>query len=111
MRRDQRSSEAEAFRPLYKTARWRRLRHQVFLRDLYRCRMCGRLQGDTSQLTCDHIVPHKGDMGLFWDQANLQTLCSDPCHIKHKQQAERIGYSTEVGDDGLPLDPLHPANR
>jgi 5-methylcytosine-specific restriction protein A len=27
----------------------------------------------------DHIIPHKGDMGLFWDKANWQSLCK-PCH-------------------------------
>lgn len=27
----------------------------------------------------DHIVPHKGDMALFWDRANWQSLCG-PCH-------------------------------
>jgi 5-methylcytosine-specific restriction protein A len=23
----------------------------------------------------DHIIPHKGDLDLFWDQANWQPLC------------------------------------
>jgi len=27
----------------------------------------------------DHIVPHKGDMALFWDSDNWQPLCK-PCH-------------------------------
>lgn len=27
----------------------------------------------------DHIVPHKGDMELFWDRTNWQTLCGT-CH-------------------------------
>lgn len=27
----------------------------------------------------DHIKPHKGDMALFWDSGNWQTLCK-PCH-------------------------------
>lgn len=27
----------------------------------------------------DHIVPHKGDMTLFWDRGNWQSLCG-PCH-------------------------------
>lgn len=30
----------------------------------------------------DHIVPHRGDRQLFWDQTNWQTLCK-PCH-SHK---------------------------
>jgi 5-methylcytosine-specific restriction protein A len=31
-----------------------------------------------SQVT-DHIVPHKGDMILFWDRSNWQPLCKR-CH-------------------------------
>lgn len=27
----------------------------------------------------DHITPHKGDMQLFWDNTNWQSLCK-PCH-------------------------------
>jgi 5-methylcytosine-specific restriction protein A len=27
----------------------------------------------------DHIVPHKGDMTVFWDPMNWQGLCK-PCH-------------------------------
>lgn len=27
----------------------------------------------------DHIIPHKGDMTLFWDRSNWQPLCG-PCH-------------------------------
>ena len=29
----------------------------------------------------DHIVPHRGDMTLFWDRANWQAM-SKPCHDK-----------------------------
>ena len=27
----------------------------------------------------DHIVPHKGDLTLFWDHTNYQSLCKS-CH-------------------------------
>ena len=27
----------------------------------------------------DHIIPHRGDAVLFWDEANWQSLCK-PCH-------------------------------
>lgn len=36
----------------------------------------------------DHIKPHRGDMGLFWDRSNWQALCR-PCHDRHKQRVER----------------------
>jgi hypothetical protein len=26
---------------------------------------------------------------LFWDEANLWTLCASPCHSKHKQRLEQ----------------------
>ena len=35
----------------------------------------------------DHIIPHKGDMVLFWDKNNWQSLCT-PCHSRHKQRVE-----------------------
>lgn len=38
----------------------------------------------------DHITPHKGDMMLFWDKHNWQSLCA-PCHNRHKQRLEWIG--------------------
>lgn len=69
----------------YKTARWQRLRLQVFLRDLYRCKGCGKT---TAHPICDHIKPHRGDEKLFWDEANLQTLCK-ACHDSVKQREEQ----------------------
>ena len=27
----------------------------------------------------DHIIPHRGDMSLFWERSNWQPLCK-PCH-------------------------------
>lgn len=73
----------------YKTARWSALRLKVFLRDRYTCQMpaCGRLEGNTSLLVCDHIKPHRGSASLFWDEANLQTLCK-PCHDEVKRREE-----------------------
>lgn len=84
----------------YKLAAWRRLRLKVFLRDGYVCAMCGRLEGDTSKLTCDHRQPHRGDQALFWDEDNLQTLCTEPCHVKHKQKQEQDSLN-QRGDWGL----------
>jgi 5-methylcytosine-specific restriction endonuclease McrA len=53
------------------TARWQALRLKVILRDLFTCRKCGHLEGETSQLVCDHLKPHRGDERLFWDEDNL----------------------------------------
>lgn len=38
--------------------------------------------GVTQQTECvDHIVPHRGNMDLFWDSGNWQSLCNT-CHDK-----------------------------
>jgi 5-methylcytosine-specific restriction protein A len=76
------------WRAWYNMARWKALRLATFLRDLYCCRRCGRVEGNTSKLVCDHIKPHRGNAVLFWDEANLQTLCK-PCHDKAKQIEEQ----------------------
>ena len=57
----------------------------------------------------DHVVPHRGDRQLFWDANNLQSLCK-PCHAGTKQAIEARGYDHQVGNDGWPVDPKHPAN-
>jgi hypothetical protein len=57
--------ERTAFNPLralYRTARWARLRWSILVRDMFTCQMCGRLEGDTSKLVCDHRQPHRGDL-------------------------------------------------
>lgn len=73
---------------LYSTKRWQDLRLKVFLRDLFICRMCGRIEGNSALLVCDHIRPHRGDQRLFWDEANLQTLCKS-CHDDVKRNEEQ----------------------
>lgn len=74
----------------YDTARWKRLRRITFLRDLYQCQMCNRIEGNTSKLVADHKVPHRGRPELFWDENNLWTLCNR-CHSSTKQKMEHGG--------------------
>lgn len=64
--------------------------------------MCDRL---TVATVVDHIVPHKGDQTLFWNEANWQPLCK-LCHDSLKQKQE---HGKAVGCDvsGLPIDPEH----
>ena len=55
-------------------AQWRRVR-LAFLRKYPLCVECrkeGRLVPAT---VVDHIIPHRGDQKLFWDESNWQALC------------------------------------
>lgn len=75
----------------YNLKRWKQLRWSILLRDGFTCQMCGRLEGRTSLLVCDHRRPHRGNERLFWDEQNLWTLCKSPCHDRHKQAQEVAG--------------------
>lgn len=87
--RDKQRSVFSPWRALYKTKRWRQLRWATFVRDMFTCQMCGKVEGDSSKLTADHRKPHRGDEALFFDPDNIQTLCTTPCHVKHKQRIEQ----------------------
>lgn len=52
------------------------------------CVMCEREGRVTASYAVDHIIPHKGDQALFWDEANWQPLCR-PHHDRDKQREER----------------------
>lgn len=82
------SLDLEPLRRLYSTARWRRLRLKIIARDANTCQMptCGVVR-PPSGLVCDHVKPHRGDLALFWNEENLQTLCK-PCHDNAKQRDE-----------------------
>lgn len=41
--------------------------------------VCSRCE--EAAIVVDHIVPHRGDVDLFWDEENHQPLCK-PCHDK-----------------------------
>src|SRR5262245_41229298 len=74
------------------------------------CAMCLAKGKHSLSTHTNHIIPHKGDMTLFWDSANWQSLCTH-CHNSTKQHIEKRGYSNEIGIDGWPIDHKHPANR
>lgn len=93
-------------RRLYDTARWGRLRErQLRLHPL--CRYCKERGKVTAATVCDHIKRHKGDTRLFFDFANLQSLCKQ-CHDSTKARAELAEERGEGSDEtGEPLDPEH----
>ncbi len=108
-RDDRRSPEAAEYRRLYKSARWRMLRiHQLAAHPL--CQRCSTDDHPVPATVVHHTVEHKGDLALFFDPENVESVCS-PCHDGPIQQTEKLGFSLEVGADGFPTDPNHPFNR
>ena len=63
------------------TARWQRARTR-YLRQHPLCVECERQNRLTPATVVDHIIPHKGDMVLFWDEDNWQSLCKTHHDIK-----------------------------
>ena len=61
-------------------ARWRAARKQYLTRHPL-CVECLKENKLTPATVVDHIVPHRGDQKLFWDESNWQPLCKD-CHDK-----------------------------
>jgi 5-methylcytosine-specific restriction enzyme A len=79
------------------------------LRQYPLCAMCLARGVTTAAEVCDHVTPHRGDEWLFYN-GELQSLCGH-CHNSRKKQQETHGYQRDVGIDGWPLDPRHPANK
>lgn len=72
------------------------------------CRACAQAGRTTAANTVDHIIPHRGNMELFWQRSNWQSLCAT-CSSGDKQRLEKSGVSGYRGCDvdGSPLDPHH----
>ena len=70
-------------------ARWRRARRAFLARHplCARCAARGRLAPAT---VVDHVTPHRGDPGLFWDERNWAALCK-PCHDAKTTREGRWG--------------------
>lgn len=64
------------------TRSWDKAR-QAFIKDNPSCTRCGK-----PATVVDHILAHKGNMVLFWNRANWQSLCT-VCHNSWKQSLER----------------------
>lgn len=60
------------------TGAWRRAR-KVFLSAHPLCVECMKTNKVTAATVVDHVIPHKGDKALFWDESNWQPMCA-PCH-------------------------------
>ena len=91
--------------PKHGTKRWRTLR-ALHLAANPLCVYCEKAGRVTLATVVDHIIPHRGDEGLFWDANNLQSLCQ-PHHDATKQREEKRGHVVGCDSEGNPLDPHH----
>lgn len=57
----------------------------------------------TPSVLTDHVIPHKGDMILFWDQSQWQPACQWH-HDVIKQQLEVMFAKGKIETDQLWLD-------
>lgn len=70
--------------------KWQQAR-EGWLRAHPLCVMCDEIDGRVTAATVvDHKVPHRGDMALFWDRSNWQSLCAHH-HSANKQREEAAG--------------------
>jgi 5-methylcytosine-specific restriction protein A len=93
-RRYNRKERPKYSKQLYNSARWQRLRKKVLLAHPL-CVECERQGRITPATVADHIVPHKGNLELFWDEENLQTLCKQ-CHDRKTTKEGRWGKKGTV---------------
>jgi 5-methylcytosine-specific restriction endonuclease McrA len=100
--------KSNQYKNFIRSARWQRLRAQHLKRHplCVRCHAKGKV---TLATEVHHIVKCMDEPSLQMDPANLESLCA-PCHAPLTHD-DRRGYSKEIGIDGYPTDPRHPANR
>lgn len=90
---------------LYNLTSWRRQR-RIFLQLNPLCIVCQDLGMVVGSTVVDHIIPHRGNLSLFFDQDNWQALCKAH-HDKFKKIKENQGIEIGCSLDGTPLDPGH----
>jgi len=65
--------------------RWQDYR-EIYLRHNPLCALCLKGGKHKEASIVDHIMPHRGDMSLFWDADNHQSLCVQCHNIKTRQE-------------------------
>jgi 5-methylcytosine-specific restriction enzyme A len=87
---------------LYGTSRWQRMRKAQLTAEPL-CAFCLQTEDVTPATVADHVKAHKGDLSLFYDPNNLQSLCK-PHHDGAKQRIDRGFKAVEIGVDGYPIE-------
>lgn len=78
--------------------RWQLLRRRFILQHPF-CQECFKKGKLVEATDIDHIVPHRGDARLLYDEANLQALCHE-CHSR-KTAREDGGFGNRKKGEGL----------
>lgn len=73
--------------------KWRLARKAYLMRNAL-CVYCLSEGNTTAATEVDHIIPHKGDLALFWDQSNWQSLCKS-CHSR-KTVTDDNGFGNNI---------------
>ena len=72
-------------------SRWRKARKK-YLETHPLCVMCEAEGRFVKAEVVDHIIPHRGDPELFWDQSNWQPLCKHHHDVKTGNEDSRTEY-------------------
>jgi len=67
--------------------RWSQARI-IFLKKHPLCMKCMAAGHYERATVVDHIIPHRGDRSLFWDESNWQALCKK-CHDQKTMTIDR----------------------
>lgn len=76
-----RRGEAGDWHRLYATKRWKQIRAKQLLIEPF----CAECEDRVRATDVDHVIPHRGDKNLFYDESNLQSLC----HSHHSKKTFR----------------------
>lgn len=87
-RKHDKTMPCRRYQKLYSRKAWKELRHSHLMSNPL-CVQCLANGISKAAVVCDHIEPHKGNVTMFFDRDNLQSLCKR-CHDK-KTYAESIG--------------------
>ena len=67
-------------------SRWRAARKR-YLSAHPLCAMCLEIGRPRVATVVDHVVPHRGDDRLFWDESNWCAMCK-PCHDRKTARSD-----------------------
>lgn len=80
--------ERDELDKIYHTARWKKARKTVLIRDSYLCQECLRRGLIIQANIVHHIIPLRDDINKAFDLDNLESICP-ACH--NKEHPERSG--------------------